>query len=265
MYRMEEESSLIYSSSDIDNYVMYKLSPKNKNLKYCYIGHTNNFVFRKRQHYLPCVDLNHSKSHILLYETTRQNGGWDEWEMVEIENFNGKTKLEARIREQELIDEHGANLNMLKAYISEEDRNALKKQITQKYREENKDLLKEQTKKYKDDHKEIIAEQMKKYRAEHKAEIYEKTKEYRKKNKEKHQEWQKNWVEKNKEILKEKRKLKNAELKAEKLKQQSLLEQTPEWQEKQKLLEEEKEKIKQEKRDQYNEQRRLKRLQEKQS
>ena len=67
MYRMEDESSLIYSSSDIDNYVMYKLSPKNKNLKYCYIGHTNNFVFRKRQHYLPCVDLNHSKSHILSY------------------------------------------------------------------------------------------------------------------------------------------------------------------------------------------------------
>lgn len=263
MYRMEEEPALIYSSSDIDNYVMYKLSPKNKDLKYCYIGHTNNFVFRKRQHYLPCIDLNHSKSHLLLYETIRQHGGWDEWEMVELEKFNGKTKLEARIREQELIHEHGANLNMLKAYISEEERKLVKKQITQKYREENKELLKEQTKKYKEDHKDIIAEQMKKYRAQHKEEIYAKTKEYREKNKEKHQQWQKEWVEKNKEILKEKRKLKNAELKAEKLKQQALLEQTPEWQEQQKLIQEEKEKLKKEKRDQYNEQRRLKRLQEK--
>ena len=38
------------------------------------------------------------------------------------------------MREQELIDEHGANLNSLKAYISEADRIALKRQITQKYR-----------------------------------------------------------------------------------------------------------------------------------
>ena len=63
--------------------------------------------------------------------------------------------------------------------------------------------------------------------------------------------------------MKEKRKLKNAALKEEKLKQKTLLEQTPEWQEKQKQIEEEKEQLKKEKRDEYNEQRRLKRLQEK--
>ena len=265
MYRMEEESSLIYSSSDIDNYVMYKIYPKNSNLNYCYIGHTNNFVFRKRQHKLPCIDINHSKSHIKLYQVIRENGGWDEWEMVEIEKLNGKTKLEARIREQELMKLHNANLNILNAYISEDERKVTKNAITQKYREENKELLKEQTKKYKEDHKEVIAEQMKKYRAEHKEDIKAKTREYREKNKEKHQEWQKIWVEKNKEILKEKRKLKTEELKAEKVKQQALLEQTPEWQEKQKQIEEEKEKHKKEKREQYNEQRRLKRLQEKQT
>lgn len=265
MYRMEEESTLICSASDIDNYVMYKIYPKNSNLNYCYIGHTNNFVFRKRQHKLPCIDISHSKSHIKLYQVIRENGGWDEWEMIELEKFNGKTKLEARIREQELMKIHNANLNILNAYISEEDRNTLKKQITQKYREENKEYLKEQTKKYKEEHKEVISEQMKKYRAEHKEEIYQKTKEYREKNKEQYQDWQRVWREKNKEILKEKRKLKNAELKAEKLKQQQLLELTPEWQEQQKQIEQEKERIKKEKRDKYNEERRLKRLQDKQN
>lgn len=264
MYRMEEEYPLIDSSSDIDNYVMYKLSPKNAELKYCYVGHTNNFNFRKSQHKLPCINTNHSKSHIKLYQVIRENGGWDEWEMVELEKFNGKTKLEARMREQELIKQHNANLNMLNAYITEDERKAKKNAITEKYRQENKELLKEQTKKYKEEHKEVIAEQMKKYRAEHKAEIYEKTKEYREKNKEKHQQWQKEWIEKNKEILKEKRKLKTAALKEEKLKQQALLEQTPEWQEQQKVIQEEKGKLKKEKRDLYNEQRRLKRLEEKQ-
>lgn len=261
---MEEEYSLIDSSSDVDNYIMYKIYPKNSDLNYCYIGHTNNFNFRKRQHKLPCVDINHSKSHIKLYQIIRQNGGWDEWEMIEIEKFNGKTKLEARIREQQLIEEHNANLNSLNAYITEEQRKLTKKQITEKYRQENKELLKEQTKKYKEDHKEIISEQMKKYRADHKEQINAKTREYREKNKEKYQEWQKNWIENNKEILKEKRRQKAAELKAEKLKQQALLEQTPEWQEHQKQIEAEKEQLKKEKRDQYNAQRRLQRLQEKQ-
>ena len=260
---MEDESSLIYSSSNIDNYIMYKICPKNSNLNYSYIGHTNNFAFRKSQHKLPCIDIAHNKSHYKLYETIRQNGGWDEWEMIEIEKFNGKTKLEARMREQELIKEHKANLNILSAFITEDERKEKKKRITEKYREENKELLKEQTKQYKEDHKDIIAEQMKKYREENKEKIRAKTKEYIENNKEKHDETQKAWREKNKEILKEKRKLKTAELKAEKLEQQSLLEHTPEWQEKQKQLAEEKEAIKKEKRDKYNENRRLKRLQDK--
>jgi len=264
MYRMEEEYSDDYSEKEY-NFIMYKICPKNKALGFCYIGHTVNFNERQRHHIRNTYNTNDAKHyHLKHYEFIRNNGGWDEWEMIEIENFKGKTKMEARIREQELIEQHNANLNSCKAYISEEQRKELKKQITNKYRQENKELLKEQTKKYKEDHKDIIAEQMKKYRAEHKQEIYEKTKEYREKNKEKHQEWQKNWVEKNKEILKEKRKLKNAELKAEKLKQKTLLEQTPEWQEKQKQIEAEKEQLKKEKRDEYNEQRRLKRLQEKQ-
>jgi hypothetical protein len=243
---------------------MYKIYPKNFNLNYCYIGHTNNFNFRKRHHRLPCIDINHSKSHIKLYQVIRENGGWDEWEMVELEKFNGKTKLEARMREQELMKLHNANLNMLNAYITEDERKATKHAITEKYREDNKELLKQQTKKYKEDHKEIIAEQMKKYRAENKEKINEKTREYRENNKEKHQEWNRVWREKNKEILKEKRKLYDAKKKEEKLAQMALTESSNS-----KLTPEEeqlkKEQEKKEKRDQYNAARRLKRLQEKQN
>jgi hypothetical protein len=265
MYRMEDEYMNV---NDEDEYTfsMYKICPKNKDLNFCYIGQTTNFDQRQHQHKRNTYcETDKKHYHLKHYEVIRQNGGWDEWEMIEIEKLIGKTNLEARMREQELIDEHGANLNSLKAYISEEERKNLKKQITEKYREENKELLKEQTKKYKEDHKEIISEQMKKYRVENKEKIYEKTKEYKENNKEKYQEWQKAWVEKNKDVLKEKRKLKTAEVKAEKLKQQALLEQTPEWQEKQKQIEEEKEQLKKQKRDEYNEQRRLKRLQEKEN
>ena len=252
-----------YESVELNNYTFYKIVPKNKELNYNYVGQTTNFINRKLQHKQQVENENYNKSHYKLYKTIRQNGGWNEWEMIEIEKLNGKTRLESRMREQELIEEYKSNLNILNAYITEEERLSRKKTITEKYREENKELLKEQIKKYKEDHKEIISEQMKKYREENKEKIYEKTKEYRENNKEHYQECQKAWTEKNKEILKEKRKLKTAELKAEKLEKQSLLEQTSEWQEKQKQISEEKEAIKKEKRDKYNEERRLKRLHDK--
>jgi hypothetical protein len=245
------------------NYFMYKICPKNKELALCYVGHTTNFSERMRHHKLQALTENGNKSHQKHYVAIRQNGGWDEWEMIEIEKFNGKTNLEARMREQELIKQNNANLNSVSAFVTEEQRASTKKAITEKYREENKELLKEQTKKYKEDHKDIIAEQMKKYREENKEKIRAKTKEYIENNKEKHHETQKDWREKNKEISKEKRKLKTAEVKAERLEQQSLLEQTPEWQEKQKQIAEEKEAVKKEKREKYNEERRLKRLQDK--
>jgi hypothetical protein len=233
---------------------MYKICPKNAALNYCYIGQTTDFENRKRQHMKNTINENDKKHyHLKHYQVIRENGGWDEWEIIKLEEFNGKTKLEARMREQELIIEHKANLNTLSAFITEEERKATKQACTQKYREENKELLKEQTKKYKEDHKEIIAEQMKKYREENKEKIREKTKEYIANNKEKHDETQKVWRENNKEILKEKRKIYDAKKKEEKL-----LSQPP----KVVLSEEEKAAIKKQKRDLYNENRRVKRHEE---
>jgi hypothetical protein len=248
---MEDEYNDVKPEDEysLTDYIMYKICPKNKNLDYCYIGQTTNFTNRKRQHIKNTVTESDKKHyHLKHYQKIRQNGGWDEWEMIEIEKFNSKTNLEARMREQELIKEHNANLNSVSAFVTEEERASTKKAITKKYREENKDLLKEQTKKYKEDHKEIISEQMKKYRQENKEKIYEKTKEYKENNKEQHQEWQKAWTEKNKELSKEKRKIYDAKKKEERLLAKPV------------ITEEEKEAIQKEKRDKYNENRRLKRL-----
>ena len=209
----EEDYTLAFS--------MYKIVSKNSDLKYCYVGHTNNYNRRYKDHKTAALDILNIKSHQKLYQTIRDNGGWDEWDMIEIEKYKCKDKLEVRIREQELIKEHNANLNTLNAYITEEERNNTKKAITAKFREENKEKIREQEKKYKEEHKEIISEQMKKYREEHKQQIYEKTKEYREQNKEKHKEWQRVWREKNKEILKEKRKIYEAKKKQQKLDNQS--------------------------------------------
>ena len=213
---------IVMTEDEYSVYSMYKIVPKNNELKYCYVGHSSKFLERQKQHMKNTTNENDKKHyHIYLYQTIRDNGGWDEWDMIEIEKYKCKDKLEVRIREQELIKEHNANLNTLNAYITEEERNNTKKAITAKFREENKEKIREQEKKYKEEHKEIISEQMKKYREEHKQQIYEKTKEYREQNKEKHKEWQRVWREKNKEILKEKRKIYEAKKKQQKLDNQS--------------------------------------------
>ena len=148
---MEDEYNNVKPEDEyiLTDYIMYKICPKNKDLNYCYIGQTTNFTNRKRQHIKNTVTESDKKHyHLKHYETIRQNGGWNEWEIVELEKFNGKTKLEARMREQELIKEHKANLNSVSAFVTEEQRSSTKKTITEKYRKENKELLKHQTKKY---------------------------------------------------------------------------------------------------------------------
>lgn len=251
-------------NSQVNNYVMYKICPKNKELDLCYIGQTNNFVERKR-HHIRNTSCESDKKHYHLkhYVAIRNNGGWDEWEMVEIEKLVGKTRLESRMREQELIEECNANLNSVSAFVTEDARKATKKAITEKYRENNKELLKEQTKQYKEEHKDVISEQMKKYRAENKDKIREKTKEYIENNKEKHDETQKAWREKNTEILKEKRKIYDAKKKQEKLLEKE--QNKAETEQTKEEIEKNKEEILKQKRDQYNENRRLKKLKDKEA
>jgi hypothetical protein len=200
-------------------YTMYKIRPKNADLHYCYVGHTSNFEQRVK-HHTAAANIGSNKSHQKVYETIRNNGGWDEWEIIEIERVTCKTKLEARIREQELIEECGANLNTLKAYISEEERRQNKLAITAKYKIDNKEYVKKQGKMYKEEHKDKILEQMTTYRMENKDKIYEKSKAYNEAHKEKLTEWNKVWREQNKEILKEKRRMKTAEKKRQKLEEQ---------------------------------------------
>ena len=201
-------------SSYLTTYSMYKIVTKNKELNYCYIGHTNNFNERQVQHIKCATDINNSKHHQLVYQTIYKNGGWDAWEMIEIEKYKCSTKLKARMREQQLIIDHNANINTLNAFITEEERKKKKQEITNKYKAEHVELIKEQQQKYKQDHKDIIKEQMRIYRQEHKAEIYEKKKAYVEANKEKTKEIKKAWAQANKERLKANRKINEAKKKA---------------------------------------------------
>ena len=72
-----------------------------------YVGHTTNFVQRKQTHKQSCNNNYNCK----LYNVIRNNGGWDNWEMIMLEFFNCKNCTEARTKEQEYYEKLHATLN----------------------------------------------------------------------------------------------------------------------------------------------------------
>jgi hypothetical protein len=95
---------------DYSSTIIYKIFCKNNSIKETYVGHTTNFIKRKYHHKICCNNLNNNLN---IYKTIRENGGWDNWEMVEIGCYNCKNSEEARIKEQE----HYEALNSIPSYI----------------------------------------------------------------------------------------------------------------------------------------------------
>jgi len=94
---------------DYFNTIIYKIYCNDLSIKDIYIGHTTNFVKRKYQHKI-CTN---SGKKLKIYDMIRQNGGWDNWNMVEIAKYNCKDSTESRIREQEHYDLLKPTLNIL--------------------------------------------------------------------------------------------------------------------------------------------------------
>ena len=96
--------------------VIYKIISKDSNCDYLYIGSTIDFNRRFKEHKRKYNNEKSKKYNFKLYKFIRENGGFDNFEMIIIENFTEcKNKLELRQREQYWIDELNSKLNTQKA------------------------------------------------------------------------------------------------------------------------------------------------------
>jgi|LakMenEpi03Aug12_release.lakeMendotaPanAssembly.Ray.scaffolds.fasta_scaffold513443_1 hypothetical protein len=100
---------------DYSNTIIYKIYCNDETISDVYVGHTTNFYVRKYQHKNACNDLKHNYK---IYKTIRENGGWDNWNMVEIANYNCKNSTEARIKEQQHYEELKPSLNCCSPYAT---------------------------------------------------------------------------------------------------------------------------------------------------
>jgi hypothetical protein len=99
---------------DYSNTIIYKIYCIDETIKDIYVGHTTHFIQRKYQHKLLC---NNSKNVLKIYKIIRENGGWDNWNMVEIAKYNCNDSTEARIKEQLHYEELNSSLNSCPPYV----------------------------------------------------------------------------------------------------------------------------------------------------
>ena len=93
----------------------YKIVCKNPEIKDTYVGHTLNFKNRKSGHKRTCYnDKDQVHYNFYLYEFIRENGGFDNFDMVLINTERCENALEARRREREYIEQLNATLNQIK-------------------------------------------------------------------------------------------------------------------------------------------------------
>ena len=155
---------------DYSQICIYKLVHKedydNENI---YIGSTTNFRKRKNLHKSSCNCETNKHYNESKYTYIRNNGGWDMWDMIEIEKYPCNDKREAETRERHWIEFYKSNLN---SYIPTRSY----KESHRKYYQDKKERIKEVSKKYYQDNKERLKEDKAKYYQDNRENTLEKWK-----------------------------------------------------------------------------------------
>jgi hypothetical protein len=160
--------------------LIYKIVCDDITVTNIYVGSTTNFTKRKSQHKSLC-----NKKDLKIYHSINDNGGWDNWSMIEIEKYPCKDKRELESRERYWFELLNANLNSHAPFKTEDEKKEYRKSWREEDKKNNPEKIKEQN------------------RIQH-----EKRKEINKK-------LYAIWWEKNKDIVKEKRRLKKEQQKTE--------------------------------------------------
>jgi len=103
---INEKQSEKENINKYDNTYFYIIRPKFNNF-YMYVGHTINFENRLYQH----KEKTKSCCDTKLYKTIRDTGGWDNWEMIIIDEKICKNKQNALKIEQDWCEKLRPNLN----------------------------------------------------------------------------------------------------------------------------------------------------------
>lgn len=155
---------------DYSKTIIYRIVCNDINIIDCYVGHTTNFINRRREH-KSCCNINNRNCYV--YEFIRNNGGFDNWSMIEIEKYSCNDINDAKKRERYWIEYYKSSLNK-----------SIPLRTKKEYNIDNQEELSAKKKEYKIANKEEISKKNKEYKIANKDKISQKNKEYYIKNRE---------------------------------------------------------------------------------
>ena len=145
------------------NTIIYKIVCRDLAIKNCYVGQTTNFINRKAMHKQSCK----TKSQY-VYQFIREHGGWNNWDMVMIEQYNCYNLVEAGARERHWIETLNADLNK-----NLPPTGLSKNEYDKQHYTNNRDKIVENQKQYRTNNRDKYLEQAKQYYIENRDRIAE--------------------------------------------------------------------------------------------
>jgi len=127
---------------DYSKTIIYKIVCRDITIKDLYVGQTTNFTKRKCKHKSICNNIYDGNHNLYIYEFIRENGNWNNWDMIEVENYNAVDKLDAGKKERFWIEQLQATLNKV-----------VPTRTLKEYKIDNQDIIKENSKVYRIENK----------------------------------------------------------------------------------------------------------------
>ena len=146
---------------------VYKIFCNDISITDCYIGSTIDFRRRRKGHISRCNNINCPQYNYNIYKFIRENGGWDNWTIVKLEDCEEDNKVKL---EQKYYEELQPTLNSRPPLSS-------RKETEARYRE--KESTKKRKKEWYEKNKDKIAKKNKERYEKNKDAINKKRKEAR--------------------------------------------------------------------------------------
>ncbi len=141
---------------DYSKTIIYKIVCRDLGITNCYVGQTTDFANRKHGHKCFC-----KTSSFYVYQFIREHGGWENWDMIMVEQYPCTNLVEAGARERYWIEQLNADLNQFQPPSG-----LSKSEYQKQYQIKNTEQIAEYMKQYNIDNRDKILEQKKLYYAQ---------------------------------------------------------------------------------------------------
>ena len=125
-----------------NNGIIYKICCRDPTIKDEYVGSTTNLRQRRSHHRYFVNNPDKSSMQDNLYSFIREHGGWDNWQLVQLEEYACETKTQLLMKEREWFEKCNSTLNACKPgnHVRHPDKNSYQRAI----RQENPERYNEQ-------------------------------------------------------------------------------------------------------------------------